>query len=60
MKLTAKEIDLILKCLLTQIENNEVVLIDFGHNEFIRGRAHAKIMELEELITKIENDTRTV
>jgi len=60
MKLTAKEIDLIVQCLLTQIENNEVVLIDFGHNEFIRGRAHAKIMELEELIRKIENDIRTV
>ena len=60
MKLTAKEIDLIVQCLLTQIENNEVVLIDFGHNEFIRGRAHTKIMELEELIRKIENDIRTV
>jgi len=60
MKLTAKEIDLIVQCLLTQIENNEVVLVDFGHNEFIRNRAHAKIMELEELIRKIENDIRTV
>ena len=60
MKLTAKEIDLIQQCLQKSIENNEVVLIDFGHNEFIRDRAHAKIMELEELIRKIENDIRTV
>jgi len=60
MKLTAKEIDLIEQCLLKAIEDNEVVLIDFGHNEFIRDRAHARIMELEELITKIQNDIRTV
>jgi len=60
MKLTAKEIDLIEQCLLKAIEDNEVVLIDFGHNEFIRDRAHARIMELEELIKKIQNDIRTV
>ena len=60
MKLTAKEKELIQQCLQKSIEDNEVVLIDFGHNEFIRDRAHAKIMELEELIRKIENDIRTV
>jgi hypothetical protein len=60
MKLTAKEIDLIQQCLQKSIEDNEVVLIDFGHNEFIRGRAHTRIMELEELIKKVEDDIRTV
>lgn len=60
MKLTAKEKELIAQCLQKSIEDNEVVLIDFGHNEFIRNRAHARIMELEELIKKIENDIRTV
>ena len=60
MKLTAKEIDLIQQCLQKSIEDNEVVLIDFGHNEFIRNRAHARIMELEELIKKVEDDIRTV
>ena len=54
MRLTSKEKDLILQCLHKSIEDNEVVLIDFGHNEFIRGRAHARIMELEELIKKVE------
>lgn len=60
MKLTSKEKELILQSLHKSIEDNEVLLIDFGHNEFIRGRAHAKLMELEELIKKIENDIRTV
>lgn len=54
MKLTSKEKELILQSLHKSIEDNEVLLIDFGHNEFIRGRAHAKLMELEELIKKIE------
>lgn len=54
MKLTSKEKDLILQCLHKSIEDNEVVIIDFGHNEFIRNRAHARIMELEELIKKVE------
>ena len=54
MKLTDKEKELILQCLQKSIEDNEVILIDFGHNKFIRGRAHAKLMELEELIKKIE------
>ena len=60
MKLTAKEKELIAQCLQKSVEDNEVVLIDFGHNEFIRNRSHARIMELEELIKKIENDIRTV
>lgn len=60
MKLTVKEKELIAQCLQKSVEDNEVVLIDFGHNEFIRGRAHARIMELEELIKKVENDIRTV
>ena len=54
MKLTSKEKELILQSLHKSIEDNEVLLIDFVHNEFIRGRAHAKLMELEELIKKIE------
>lgn len=54
MKLTSKEKDLILQSLQKSIEENEVMLIDLGHNKFIRNRAHAKLMELEELIKKIE------
>ena len=60
MKLTSKEKDLILQCLHKSIEDNEVVIIDFGHNEFIRNRAHARIMEVEELLKKVENDIRTI
>lgn len=60
MKLTVKEKALILQCLQKSVEDNEVVLIDFGHNEFIRGRAHTRIMELQELINKVENDIRTI
>lgn len=60
MKLTAKEKDLIIRALETQIEDNETLLIDMGDNEFIRKRAHTRIMELEELIKKLENDNRTI
>lgn len=60
MKLTVKEKALIAQCLHKSVEDNEVVLIDFGHNEFIRGRAHARIMELQELIKKLEDDIRTI
>jgi hypothetical protein len=60
MKLTVKEKALIVQCLHKSVEDNEVVLIDFGHNEFIRGRAHARIMELQELIKKVEDDIRTI
>ena len=54
MKLTDREKELIAKCLHKSIEDDEVFLIDMGDNEFIRNRAHARIMELEELIKKIE------
>jgi hypothetical protein len=54
MKLTDKEKDLIVRALETHVEDNETLLIDMGDNEFIRNRAHARIMELEELIKKVE------
>jgi len=61
MKLTAREKDLIIRALETHVEDNETLLIDMGDNEFIRKRAHTRIMELEELIKIIENnDIRTV
>lgn len=60
MKLTSREKELIAKCLRKSVEDDEIVLIDFGHNEFIRNRAHARIMEVEELLKKVENDIRTV
>lgn len=54
MKLTSKEKELIARCLQKSIEDYEILLIDMGDNEFIRNRAHARIMELEELIKKVE------
>ena len=54
MKLTDKEKDLIVRALETHVEDNETLLLDMGDNEFIRNRAHAIIMELEELIKKVE------
>lgn len=55
MKLTAEEITLVIKALEKQIEDDEVLLLDMGDNEFIRKRAHSRIMKVEELIKKIDN-----
>ena len=60
MKLTVKEKALIVQCLHEAVEGHETLMVDFGHNEFIRGRAHAKLMELEDLIKKVEDDIRTI
>lgn len=55
MKLTAEEITLVVKALEKQIEDDEVLLLDMGDNEFIRMRAFNRIMKVEKLIKKIEN-----
>lgn len=60
MELTDKEKNMVIDALKKQIEDHEVLLIDMGDNEFIRKRAHTRVMELEELIDKVENDVRTV
>jgi len=60
MELTDKEKNMVIDALKKQIEDHEVLLIDMGDNEFIRKRAHTRVMELEELVDKVENDVRTV
>jgi len=60
MELTDKEKNMVIDALKKQIEDNEVLLIDMGDNEFIRKRAHTRVMELEELVDKLENDVKAI
>ena len=60
MELTDKEKNMVIDALKKQIEDHEVLLIDMGDNEFIRKRAHTRVMELEELVDKLENDVKAV
>ena len=55
MKLNGREKKLVIDALKLRVEDNEALLLDFGDNEFIRKRAHTRIMELEELIEKVKN-----
>jgi len=60
MKLTDQEKNMVIDALKKRIEDHEILLIDMGDNEFIRKRAHTKVMELEELVDKIENDIKAI
>lgn len=60
MELTDKEKNMVIDALKTHIEDNEVLLLDMGDNEFIRMRAHTRIMELEELVDKLQNDIKAI
>lgn len=60
IELTDKEKNMVIDALKKQIEDHEVLLIDMGDNEFIRKRAHTRVMELEELVDKLENDVKAV
>ena len=53
IELTEKEKNVVIDALKKQIEDNEVLLLDMGDNEFIRQRAHTRIVELEELVDKL-------